>query len=255
MRLRNLLLATLATLLLWQLAAMLLQRDILPAPWEVLQTFGRLLTRDPRCMTPPHSLGCHFLVSAGRVVAGLALSVALAVPAGLALGQSRPLNNLFGPLVYLLYPIPKIVFLPIILLFLGIGETSKVFTIFLILFFQVLVVVRDQASALRPELLASVRSLGAGRRALFRYVYLPATVPAAITALRVSVGTAVAVLFFTETYATTSGLGYYIILDTLSRLAYREMYAGVIAMSLLGLGLYAVLDQLERRLAPWLFVS
>lgn len=255
MRPRNLLLAMLATLALWQVAALLVQRDILPPPGEVLATFGRLLTSDPRCTTLPRSLGCHFLVSAGRVVAGLALSVALAVPAGLALGQSRPLDNLLGPLVYLLYPIPKIVFLPIILLFLGIGETSKVFTIFLILFFQVLVVVRDQASALRPELLASVRSLGAGRRALFRYVYLPATVPAAITALRVSVGTAVAVLFFTETYATTSGLGYYIILDTLSRLAYREMYAGVIAMSLLGLGLYAVLDQLERRLAPWLFVS
>ena len=67
--------------------------------------------------------------------------------------------------------------------------------------------------------------------------------------------TAVAVLFFAETYATTSGLGYYIIVDSLSRLAYREMYAGVLAMSLLGLGLYLALDGLERRLAPWMFVS
>ena len=140
-------------------------------------------------------------------------------------------------------------------LLLGLGETSKVFTIFIVLFFQVLVVVRDQASALRPELIASVRSLGAGRRALFRYVYLPATIPASITALRVSVGIAVAVLYITELTATQYGLGYYIGVDTQARLAYREMYAGVIVMSLLGLGLYILLDRLERRFAPWLFVS
>jgi NitT/TauT family transport system permease protein len=115
--------------------------------------------------------------------------------------------------------------------------------------------VRDQASALRPELIYSVRSLGAGRRALFRFVYLPATVPAALTALRVSIGTAVAVLFFAESFATTSGLGYYIIVESWGRLAYPEMYAGVIAMSVLGLLLYIAADRLERRLAPWMFTS
>jgi NitT/TauT family transport system permease protein len=73
-----------------------------------------------------------------------------------------------------LYPIPKIVFLPIILLLLGVGNLSKIFVICLILFFQMLVVVRDEAASLRPELIASVRSLGAGRRAPIRYVYLPA---------------------------------------------------------------------------------
>lgn len=246
MRGRDLLFATLATLVLWQVAAMLLQRDILPPPTQVLVTLVQQI---------PRGLGRHFAVSTWRVVVALLLAVVVGVPIGLMLGQSQALNRVFGPFVYLFYPIPKIVFLPIILLFLGIGDASKIFTIFIILFFQVLVVVRDQASALRPELIASVRSLGAGRRALFRYVYLPATIPAAITALRVSVGTAVAVLFFTETYATLSGLGYYIIVDSLSRLAYSEMYAGVVAMSLLGLGLYALLDQLERRLAPWMFVS
>ena len=85
-------------------------------------------------------------------------------------------------------------------------------------------------------------------------MYLPATVPAALTALRVSIGTAIAVLFFTETFATTSGLGYYIIVDSWGRLAYADMYAGVVAMSLLGLLLYFVVDRLERRLAPWMFV-
>ena len=246
MRRRDVLLATLALLLVWQLLAWLLHLDVLPGPLVVL----RILIREI-----PRGLGRHFLVSAWRVVASIVLATALAVPAGLVLGQSRRLNRLFSPVIYVLHPIPKIVFLPIILLFLGIGDTSKVFIIFLILFFPILVVVRDQAGTLRPELIYSVRSLGAGRRALFRFVYLPATVPAALTALRVSIGTAVAVLFFAESFATTSGLGYYIIVESWGRLAYPEMYAGVMAMSLLGLLLYIAADQLERRLAPWMFTN
>ncbi len=244
MRRRELLWATLGLLAVWQLVAWLLHIAVLPGPVVVAQTLGRELLR---------GLGWHFLVSAWRVVTSIGLATALAVPAGLILGQSQRLNRLFAPIIYILYPIPKIVFLPIILLFLGIGDTSKVFIIFLILFFPILVVVRDQAGALRPELIYSVRSLGAGRRALFRFVYLPATVPAALTALRVSIGTAVAVLFFAESFATTSGLGYYIIVESWGRLAYEEMYAGVIAMSTLGLLLYFIVDRLERRLAPWLF--
>ncbi len=246
MRRRDLALGVFGLLLAWQLVAVLLRVDLLPGPLAVGQALVREL---------PRGLGRHFLVSGWRVVASIVISVVTAVPAGLVLGQSQRLNRLFSPVVYIVYPIPKIVFLPIILLFLGIGDTSKIFIIFLILFFQILVVVRDSASALRPELIYSVRSLGAGRRALFRFVYLPATIPAALTALRVSVGTAIAVLFFAESFATTSGLGYYIIVESWGRLAYPEMYAGVLAMSVLGLLLYFVVDWLERRLAPWLKVE
>jgi NitT/TauT family transport system permease protein len=163
-------------------------------------------------------------------------------------------DRLFAPVIYLVYPIPKIVLLPVVLLLLGIGNLSKIFIIALILFFQILVVVRDEAANLRPELIASVRSLGAGRQAIFRFVYLPACLPAVLTSLRVSIGTAIAVLFFAESFATTSGLGYYIIVETWGRLAYAEMYAGVMAMSLLGLFLYLVVDRLERSFCPWLTV-
>ncbi len=246
MRRRDLFLTFLGLLIAWQLLAMALRTEILPGPWTVLQALVR---------ETPRRLGRHFLVSGWRVVASILLSMLLAVPAGLVLGQSRKLDRIFSPAVYIVYPIPKIVFLPVILLFMGIGELSKIFMIFLILFFQILVVVRDQASALRPELIYSVRSLGAGRRALFRFVYLPATIPAALTALRVSVGTAIAVLFFAESFATTSGLGYYIMVESWGRLAYPEMYAGVVAMSVLGLLLYFIVDRLECRLAPWLFVT
>ena len=147
---------------------------------------------------------------------------------------------------------PKVVFVPIVLLFFGLGDTPKIVIIFLILFFQVLVLVRDQAAALRPELIQSVRSLGAGRRALFRFVYVPASLPAILTALRQSVGTAVAVLYVAELYATQKGLGYYIYLNGSTLLNYPAMYAGIVAMSFLGLGLYFSVDWLEKRLCPWL---
>ncbi len=246
MRKRDVLLAAVAIFAAWEIIAIILNRDILPAPTAVLVAFVTQL---------PNGLGWHFAVSAWRVVASIALSVALATPAGLVLGQNARLDRFFAPIVYLTYPIPKIVLLPIVLLFLGIGDASKIFIIFLILFFQVLVVVRDQAAALRPELLYSVRSLGAGRRALLRFVYLPATLPAVLTAIRLSIGTAVAVLFFTESFATTAGLGYYVIVDTFSRLAYPQMYAGVAAMSILGLVLYFVVDYLEHTFCPYLFAK
>ena len=131
----------------------------------------------------------------------------------------------------------------------------KVLLIALILFFQILVVVRDEAAALRPELVLSVRSLGAGRRALFRYVYIPASLPAVLTALRVSVGTAVAVLFIAETFATQAGLGYFIVVRTWGTLRYPQMYAGILAMSLLGLTLYFAIEALDRHVNRHLYVA
>ena len=242
-RAKQVLIALLILLAAWQLAAMLVQIPILPSPLVVIAALGHGLRTD---------LPGHFLASFWRVFLSTLLAILTASPLGLMLGQSQRLNRLVAPFIYLLYPIPKVVLLPVILLFLGIGNASKIFIIYLILFFQILVLVRDQAMALRPELIQSVRSLGAGRRALFRFVYLPASIPAILTALRQSVGTAVAVLYVAELFATQKGLGYYIYLHGSTLFDYPGMYAGVVAMSLLGFGLYFVVDWLERRLTPWL---
>ncbi|MCX6070087.1 MAG: ABC transporter permease [Chloroflexi bacterium] len=246
MKRTSVLLAAVALLIGWQIAAWMVNRPILPPPLEVLTIFATEIFGE---------LGLDFLASLGRVVASMALAVATAVPAGLALGQMPALNRIFSPVIYILYPIPKVVLVPVILLFLGISDLAKVVIIFLILFFQILVLVRDQAAALRAELVASVRSLGAGRRALFRFVYYPASLPAILTALRQSIGTAVAVLYVAELFATQRGLGYYIYLHGSTLFDYPRMYAGVVAMSLLGLGLYFGVDWLQRRLCPWQFAS
>jgi ABC-type nitrate/sulfonate/bicarbonate transport system permease component len=244
MTFRKVLAAALGIGIFWQICSWLVDAPILPSPVLVLQTFFAEIGRD---------LGGHFLASLWRVVASMLLSVVLAAPAGLILGQSKRLNEFVSPVIYLLYPIPKVVLVPVVLLFLGISDLSKIVIIFLILFFQILVLVRDQAAAIRSELVYSVRSLGAGRRGLFRFVYLPASLPAILTALRQSIGTAVAVLYIVDLIATQRGLGYYIYFHGSTLFDYPKMYAGVLAMSILGLGLYFAVDVLHRRLSPWQF--
>ena len=246
MKTRQILLMSVVLLLLWQAASMLINLPILPSPLATYQVMFQELGGE---------LGYHFLASLLRVFISMLLAVSLAAPAGLILGQSRRLDAIFSPLIYLIYPIPKVVFLPIIILFLGITDLSKIAIIFFILFFQILVLVRDQARAVRPELITSVKSLGAGRRGLFRFVYLPMSIPGVLTALRQSVGTAVAVLYIAELIATQRGLGYYIYLQGSTLFNYPKMYAGVALMGILGFGMYLLIDILQQLLCPWMFLD
>ena len=223
----------------WQVLAWVVRRPIMPSPVVVLPLFFTSIFGE---------LGLHLLASTGRVLAAIGVAVITAVPVGLGLGQIPKLDRIFSPLIAIVYPIPKIVFLPVIYVLMGITDVSKIFLIALIIFFQILVVVRDEAANLHPELILSVRSLGAGRRALFRYVYFPASLPAVLTALRVSTATAIAVLFIAEQSLTTYGLGYFIVVETYQVLRYPQMYTGILAMSLLGLSLYFIFNNLELRI-------
>jgi NitT/TauT family transport system permease protein len=246
MKKSELMIAVLTLLIFWQLAAMIINKPILPTPYVVGQTLVQEVI-DGQILD-------HFFASLWRVVVSTLLAIIIAAPIGLVLGQSKRLHKFVSPMVYLLYPIPKVVFVPIILLFFGIGDFPKILIIFLILYFQVLVLVRDQAAGIRPELIQSVRSLGAGRRALFRFVYFPASLPAILTALRQSVGTAVAVLFIAELIATQKGLGYYIYFKGSTLFDYPAMYAGIVALSIMGLGLYYFVDWFEHRVCAWQYL-
>jgi NitT/TauT family transport system permease protein len=190
------------------------------------------------------------MASLSRVLLALALSAIPAAILGLAAGRSRRMDSVISPAIYLLHPLPKAAFLPVIMLILGLGEASKIFLLGFIIFSQILVSARDASRQIPSELAASVRSLGAGRLARFRHVVLPACLPALFSGLRVSLGTAAAVLFLAETFATDTGLGY-LITDAWARVAYAEMYAAITALSLMGLLLFALTDLAERLCCPW----
>lgn len=225
----------------WQLASVAIGSQALPGPVPALTDFAKAFASD---LLP------HLGISAWRVVASMALGASLAAPLGLAMGRAPRVDAVAAPLIFLTYPVPKVVFLPVLLVLLGIGDAPKIALITIIVFFQILVTARDAARGIPAAAVLSVRSLGATRGQVFRHVVVPASLPDIFTALRISTGTAIAVLFFSETIAGTDGLGWYII-DAWTRIAYSEMFAGIIAMALLGVVLYELLEVAEARVCRW----
>ncbi|MBV1735932.1 MAG: ABC transporter permease subunit, partial [Candidatus Desulforudis sp.] len=148
------------------------------------------------------------------------------------------------------YPVPKIVFLPVIIAIFGLGDFPKILLIVLVIFFQILVTTRDAARKVDQATIDSILSLGASKLQVYRQVIWPAALPDVFTALRIVTGTAIAVLFISETFVSREGLGYFI-LDAWSRSKWDEVYAGIIAMGLLGIVLYGLLDYLDRKVCRW----
>lgn len=232
--------ATIALLAGWWLLAVIIGSPALPGPVIALTEFAKQVP----------ALWPEALVSMWRVLAAMALGAALAVPLGLAMGRSPRMDAVFAPMVFLINPIPKVVFLPVFLVLMGLGNSPKIALIALIVFFQVLVTARDAAKAVPEASVLSVRSLGAGHLAVARHVIVPAAMPEIFTALRIGLGTAIAVLFLAESMAGTNGLGWYIV-DAWGRIDYPAMFAGIVAMALLGVVLYEALDAFEARVTRW----
>lgn len=236
--LRDAVLGLVVVVVLWELVARIVGWSFVPPPSQVIPIFlspvGRLIL-------------FHAAATLARVLLALAAGSLIGFPIGLLLGQSRRLHRLFSPVVAALYPVPKIVFLPVAFVVLGVNDVARLVIVAAILLFHTVVLVRDAGLALPEDLVRSVRSLGAGRLALLRFVYAPAGVPALISAVRISVGTSLAVLFIAEQSLARWGLGYFIVVQSYQTLRYRQMYAGIVAMSLLGLLLHYSVSAVERR--------
>ena len=230
-----------ALTVVWWGLSILIPGGFLPPPDLVVVRFVVLLG---------NGLALHAAASLVRIGAAMAISLATAVPAGMALGRSRRFDRAFSPLVYLLYPVPKIALLPIVMLLFGIGNGARVAIVALVLFFQVLVSTRDASRSLPEAWLLSLRSLGASRTQLIRFVLVPALMPSLLSSLRIGTGTALAVLFFSETFGTRTGLGYFV-MESWMRLSYVDMFAGVLCLGLLGLLLFLAIDGLHGRLCRW----
>lgn len=241
-KLINALLGLLIVLLFWQLGSMALNKSFLPAPLASFQAFADGLSHG--------DLARHFRISTLRVLISILLALILAVPVGIAMGRIPVIGRIFNPVIYLLYPLPKVVFLPVIVVLMGLGNIPKIFLITLVIFFQILVVTRDAAAAIPAASILSMRSLSASPLQTLYHLILPACLPQILTSLRITLGTAIAILFFAETFASFDGLGYYI-LNGMETRNYPYMYAGIIAMAILGLILYAIIDGLEQYLCKY----
>ena len=228
-------------IVLWAGLAYLLAMPVIPSPEQVALRLAAKF---------PETIAVHAGYSLMRIVLGLFAAVAVGYPVGVLMGHFPRVNRLFAPILYMTYPVPKIALLPVVMLLFGVGETSKLLLVFLIIVFQVIVGVRDAVAAIPSETYAPLRVLGASFPQIVRHIIVPASLPKFITAVRVAMATAISVLFFTETFGTQYGIGCYI-MDAWLRVNYLDMYAGIVVLSTMGLMLFILLDFAERRLCAW----
>jgi len=238
---RGYIVAIIVITMLWWGFAIIFPRLNLPTPFEVVASFPAILIE---------GLWKHFLISFYRVAASIAIGTALALPIGLIAGRNERVNKILSPFISLLYPIPKIVFLPIFILLLGFGDISKIALISFIIFFQTVVTTRDGAKEVSQQMIITMHSLNAGDWDIYKHTIIPATLPKVFTALRITTGTAIAVLFFAESFATQEGLGYFI-MNSWGRFDPVGMFVGILAMGLLGIFFYELWDFLEKILCAW----
>lgn len=217
---------------LWELAARFLWRDptVLPSPTQAIaQAF--------RTLGPAELLG-HVGVSFGRILAGFALAALAGVTLGVACGWMRRLDAIVRPLVELLRPIPPLAWIPLAIIWFGLGEPSKVFVIFLAAFFPIFTNAWRGVALVPPVIFRAARSMGVDDARLLWRVAVPAALPDIAVGLRVGFGLAFGILVAAELIAAEKGLGH---------LVMESRQVGHLGVAIFGILLIGILSMLADR--------
>jgi len=228
-------------LVLWWAVAGVLSLPIVPSPYKVYINIMEIFAS---------KIEIHVMYSLGRIIAGIAISILVGVPVGFLMGYFDKVDKILSPLVYFTYPVPKLALLPVVMLLFGLGEASKLLMIILIIVFQIVISSRDAVKSIPKETFRSLQSLGATKLQTFTEIILPASLPEVLTATRLALGTAVSILFFTETFGTEYGMGYFI-MDSWMRVNYLDMYAGIVILSFMGFCVFTAIDIVEGYVCSW----
>jgi ABC-type nitrate/sulfonate/bicarbonate transport system permease component len=242
------LVAVAAFLVLWSLLAgavvvlQLFNPIFLPGPWLVVGSLVELAAKG--------QLWVHVRATLERVAVGFGTGAALGVALGLAAGQLRPVRNLVEPVIELLRPIPPLAVLPLFIVWVGIGEPSKVGFITYATFFPIFLTTVTGVRQIDPLLLRAAASLGARGPRLFTRVILPAALPDILTGLRLGVALAFFVIVISEFIGAEHGLGY-LINDGRNFFLVPQMLGAAVVLGLLGYAGNSLVRLLERRLLRW----
>ncbi|WP_174184753.1 ABC transporter permease [Nocardia barduliensis] len=231
-------------LLLWQVAPTLgLVDEVFLPPFSVVaQAFADLVASG--------EMWTHLSASLNRSLAGYSLALLAGIPVGIAIAWYKPVADFLNPILELFRNTAALALLPVFLLILGIGETSKVAIVLYASFFPILLNTITGVRTVDPLLVKSAASLGFSPLRLFQKVILPAALPSVFTGLRMAAASSILVLLAAEMFGARAGLGY-LITAAQQNFAIPNMYAGILAISLLGLGFNGLLVTLERRLSRW----
>jgi ABC-type nitrate/sulfonate/bicarbonate transport system permease component len=223
----------------------------------VLKAFNPLLMPTPEAviaagveMTRSGELIVDIVASLSRVVKGFLLGALVGVVGGVMVSRSRVTACFIEPIVDMLRPIPSLAFLPLLVLWLGIGEISKVVFISYAAFFPIFTTTVQGVRQIDPILLRAAASLGVSKRDMFFHVELPAASPSIITGLRLGFGISFFVIVAAEFVAADEGLGF-LINDSRTFFEVPRMFLGAIVIGLIGFGFNVGLRALERRLLRW----
>ena len=228
-------------IVLWWAVAGILTLPIVPSPYKVFLTIMVIFKS---------KMEIHVMYSLGRILAGIIISILVGVPLGFLMGYFNRVDKIMSPLIYFTYPVPKLALLPVVMLLFGLGEVSKLLMIILIIVFQIIISSRDAVKSIPEETFRSLQSLGASKLQTFTEIILPASLPEVLTATRLALGTAVSILFFTETFGTEYGMGYFI-MDSWMRVNYLDMYAGIVILSFMGFCIFTAIDIAEGYVCSW----
>jgi ABC-type nitrate/sulfonate/bicarbonate transport system permease component len=188
--------------------------------------------------------------SLGRIFSGFGLAVVVAVPLGLAMGSIGLIYRLLEPLTEFIRPIPAAAYIPVAILFLGIGNEMKVFVVFLACLFPVLLNTYGGVRGVDPVLIDTGRTFGVSRLKALWQIVLPAALPNILTGMRISLGIALIVVVVAEMIAGNSGIGYYI-LDMQRSFRIPDMFAGIFTLGILGFIINFAFLKIEQHFLRW----
>jgi NitT/TauT family transport system permease protein len=224
-------------LLLWHLGVVASGSDLFPTP---IQAVGGIVELAQKGLLLKYVVASLF-----RVTMGFGLAVLVGVPLGLVLGWFRPAFLALNPLIQALRPISPIAWIPIAILWFGVGNISPIFLIFISSVFPMIVQTTAGVHTIEQRYLRAAANFGVSRRTLFRHVVIPAVLPQVIVGMRIGLGVAWLVVVAAEMIALRSGLGYLIIDSRNAGNRYDLVIAGMIIIGLIGLLLDGLMRMLE----------
>ncbi|EKN5939812.1 taurine ABC transporter permease TauC [Yersinia enterocolitica] len=232
----------------WAVTALgLISPLFLPAPQQVLHQL--LVIASPQGFMDA-TLWQHLAASLGRILIALLAAVALGVPTGIAMGLSSTVRGVLDPLIEIYRPVPPLAYLSLMVIWFGIGETSKILLIYLAIFAPITLAAVAGVRSVAQVRVRAARALGASRWQVLWFVILPSALPEILTGIRIGLGVGWSTLVAAELIAATRGLGF-MVQSAGEFLATDVVIAGISVIAIIAFGMELSLRAIQRRLTPW----
>lgn len=218
----------------------------LPSPVTVIDRFKDLVTNGYMSI----SLWSHIGASLGRIGVALVAAIVTAIPVGIAIGRSKIVRGILDPIIEFYRPIPPLAYLPLIVIWCGIGELSKILLIYLAIFAPIVISTATGVRSVDQAKIRAAQSLGANQSQIVKHVILPSALPSILTGIRIGLGVGWSTLVAAELVGASEGLGF-MVQSSSQLLATDVVIVGILIIAIIAFALEMGLRRLQKRLVPW----